>query len=97
MELITRFLELELFAVGKYSFKVATLILVIVIFLVTKITLWLIKKAMFRKMNLKQRKEGNVYSLFQIIKYLIWTISVGLILQTLGVEVTLLIASWPHY
>lgn len=93
MELITRFLELELFAVGKYSFKVATLILVIVIFLVTKITLWLIKKAMFRKMNLKQRKEGNVYSLFQIIKYLIWTISVGLILQTLGVEVTLLIAS----
>lgn len=45
------------------------------------------------KMNLKQRKEGNVYSLFQIIKYLIWTISVGLILQTLGVEVTLLIAS----
>ncbi|WP_223883351.1 mechanosensitive ion channel family protein [Arenibacter lacus] len=47
---------------------------------------------MFRRRNLEHFNEGNTYSLFQIIKYILWIIAIAFILETLGVKVTLLIA-----
>jgi small-conductance mechanosensitive channel len=59
---------------------------------VTKIVLWLIKRSIFRKKKLTKFNEGNSYASFQLIKYVIWVISAGLILETFGVKVTILIA-----
>ena len=36
--------------------------------------------------------KGNTYALFHIIKYVIWVIAIGLILDTIGVKVTVLLA-----
>ncbi|MBM1104710.1 mechanosensitive ion channel [Aurantibacter crassamenti] len=92
MELINNFLEFELFSVGKYSLKVIALFMVLLIIIITKVILTLIKKSIFRKNNLDEFNEGNRYSLFQIIKYIIWVIAVGFILESLGVKVSILLA-----
>ncbi len=92
MELIEKILEFELLSVGEYSLRISTLFIAFLIIVSTKVILWLIKKAIFRKRNLGQFNEGNTYSLYQIIKYVVWVIAFGLVLETFGVKVTLLIA-----
>ncbi|MGJ8743398.1 mechanosensitive ion channel family protein [Polaribacter sp.] len=52
----------------------------------------MIKKSIFRQRNNDKFNEGNTYSLFQIIKYIIWVLSFGLILETFGVKLSLLLA-----
>ncbi|SHI58175.1 Mechanosensitive ion channel [Arenibacter nanhaiticus] len=92
MELLHKFLEFELLSIGKYNLKVIGLVIAFLIIMITRIILWAIKKSMFRKRNLERYNEGNTYSLYQIIKYTLWVIAVGFILETFGVKVTLLIA-----
>jgi small-conductance mechanosensitive channel len=92
MEMLDKFLEFELLSIGEYSLKVSTLFLVLIIIVITKVILWLTKKSIFRKRNLDNFNEGNTYSLFQIIKYIVWVITLGIILETFGVKVSLLIA-----
>ena len=92
MELFNKFLEFELFNIGNYYLKVSTLVFALLIIVITKVILWLIKKSIFRKRNIDQFNEGNTYSLYQIIKYVIWVIAIGLILETFGVKISILLA-----
>lgn len=92
MEVINDILEFELISAGQYKVRVVTLAIVLTILLITKGLIWLIKKSLFRKNSFRKGDIGNTYALFQIIKYVIWVISIGLILETIGVKVTLLIA-----
>lgn len=92
METINNFLDFQLLRFGEYQFRVFSLILLLIILLLTKISLWIIKKFLFRKTKLKQLDPGNSYALFQIIKYVVWIIASVLFLETLGVRVTVLIA-----
>ena len=92
METLRKFLEFELISVGENMIRVYTLMTILIIFLITKLILWLIKKTLFRKRKFKKLDKGSAYALFQIIRYVIWVIAVGLILETIGVKVTVLIA-----
>ena len=92
MELLNNFLEFELLTIGNYSLKVSTLVSVLLILIITKIVLWVIKKSIFRKSGPDQFSKRNSYSLFQLIKYIIWVIALGIILETIGVKVSLLLA-----
>ncbi|WP_341220561.1 hypothetical protein [Polaribacter atrinae] len=71
MDLLKTILEFELFSVGAYSLKVSTLFMVLLIFIITKVVLWLLKKSLFRIKGADEFSEGNIYSLFQIIKYVV--------------------------
>ncbi|MEN8789836.1 MAG: mechanosensitive ion channel domain-containing protein, partial [Flavobacteriaceae bacterium] len=62
------------------------------IILITRLLLWLIKKALFRKYKFRKTDHGTTYALYQIIKYVIWVMAIGLLLETIGVKVTLLLA-----
>lgn len=92
METINELLEFEIINVGEYKIRVYTIAIVLLIFLVTKAILWLIKRTLFRKHKLRKLDTGNTYALFQIIRYVVWVISIGLILETIGMKVTVLIA-----
>jgi len=92
MELLRKFLEFELINIGKYEIQVYTLVIIFLIYLMTKLIIWLIKKTLFRKTKFKKLDKGNAYALFQIITYIIWVISIGLILETIGIKITVLIA-----
>lgn len=92
MEIIRDFLELELFSIGKYTLRTYTLVTIVIVFAVTKVIIWLIKKTLFRKHKMNSLDLGNTYALFQIIKYVIWVIAFGLLLETIGIKLTVLIA-----
>ena len=92
METIRKFLELDLISVGDYKIQVYTLVTILIIVLITKIILWLTKKTIFRKRSFKKLDKGSAYALFQIIRYVIWVIAIGFVLETIGIKVTVLIA-----
>ncbi len=91
MQELKSFLEIDLLNIGTYHIRVFTLLVAFLIILLTKFITWIIKKALFRKQK-SNKVDGNTYALYQIIKYVIWIISIGLILETIGIKVTVLIA-----
>jgi len=92
MNRIKTFLEFELLHFNDYSLTVFKIISVISIFLFTTILLKLIRKVLFRKDKFKKFDEGNLYAIFQMIKYLIWVIAIGLMLESIGIKLTLFLA-----
>ncbi|MBI9059338.1 mechanosensitive ion channel [Labilibaculum sp. DW002] len=92
IETITNILEFELLNIGTYKVRVFSLVSIFIIYIITRIALYLIKKALFRKSKSKKLDTGNTYALFQIIKYIVWVMAIGLILESLSIKVTVLIA-----
>jgi len=94
MEIVKKALEFELINAGNHHITVFTLMMVVLILVITKFLLWVLKKSLFQSKNhLGHVDEGNKYSLFQIIKYVVWVIAIALVLDTVGVKVTILLAS----
>lgn len=92
MEALNNFLDFEIFTIGKQTLRVYNLAIVLLIILVTKLILWIVKKTIFRKLNFSKLDTGSRYALFQIIRYVVWVIAIGLLLETIGVKVTFLLA-----
>jgi len=92
MEVLNKFLEFEIISLGRYTLRVYTLITILLIFLITKLVLWAVKKTLFRERNFKKLDKGSSYAIFQIIRYAAWVIAIGFILETVGVRITVLIA-----
>ena len=92
MEILEKFLEFEILAIGGFKIRVYTLAAMALIILVTKLILWLIKKTLFRRQKHNRLSMGNTYALFQIIKYVIWVMAIAILLQTIGIKITVLLA-----
>lgn len=86
------FLEYKLFEAGEFSFTVYRLATLILILLIVKLLLWFIKKAMQRAWKIKKVERGTGEAIFQITKYFVWVLAIVLVLETLGVDVTILLA-----
>jgi len=92
MENIENFLEFELLNIGNYMISVFTIFRILLIFVVVSVLLWIIKKALLRKDIIRKFDTGTTFAIYQIIRYTIWVIAFGLILETIGIKVTVLIA-----
>ena len=91
MELIKDILNYQIFQYGEYSIKVSKIVIILLILIATKFVLWLIKKALYAK-KINKIDPGTTYALYQIIKYIIWVISIGIILEAIGIKLTILLA-----
>ena len=92
MDTISNILHTELLHYQDHSLTVLELLVVFLLFLATKVSLWIIQKAIFSKTKLNNLDQGSAFALFQIVKYLVWVIAVSLMLETIGVGVTFLLA-----
>lgn len=92
MEAIRKFLNLDIFSYSHYVIKVSDLVTVLIILFAARILLLLIKKALFRKHKLSHIDAGNIYALYQMIKYITWVMAIALILEAIGISVTFLLA-----
>jgi small-conductance mechanosensitive channel len=92
MEAIRHFLGLVIFRFSDHEIKTSTLLIVLFIFMGTKLLLWIIRKTIFRKQTVKRIEISNAYSLYQIIKYVLWIVSILFMLQTLSISITVLLA-----
>jgi small-conductance mechanosensitive channel len=92
METLNNVLNFELFSLGNYTVKISKLVIIVLIIFFTKVILWAIGKALFRKKKYKSLDTGTSYAIFQIIKYVLYVISIGFILETIGIKITILLA-----
>lgn len=93
MSTLKNFLEFEILQIADYSIRVYSLVAIALIFLATRFILWVIKKALYRKEKLNPQEKGNTYAIFQIIKYIIWVISIAFMLESVGIQLTALLAA----
>ena len=92
MEKLHQILETEIFTLGTYTLKISQLASILIIIIVTKGILWIIKKAFFHKNKFSKMDAGSSYALLKFIKYVVWIIAIALVLESIGVKVTLLLA-----
>lgn len=92
MDAINNIIEFELLKIGKYSLTFGVLLTILLVVIFTKVVLWIVKKIIFRNKKLGKFEDGNLHSLFQIIKYVIWIFSILIILDTIGLKLNVLLA-----
>lgn len=92
METLNNILGQEIFTFGTYTLKVSQIVTILIIISISKLVLWLIKKAIFRNYKFRKIDTGSIYAIYQIINYVVWVIAIALILESLGIKVTLLLA-----
>lgn len=92
MEALKTILEFKIFQFAGHSLTVFELASVFIIFIVTRLLLWLIKKALNRKGKFNKLDSGSLFALFQLIKYVVWIMALALIFEAVGIKVTILLA-----
>lgn len=92
MQAINNFFEFEIFQFKDHSLTVYQIFIILLIFIVTKVILWVTKKAIMRKSRLNNLDEGSSFALFQLVKYVVWVISIVLMLETVGMKISILLA-----
>jgi small-conductance mechanosensitive channel len=89
---ISSFLEYKLLDFLNYSLSVYQLLLIFVFIFATQFLLIVFKKLLFRAEKKHFSGDKRFLSVFQLIKYTVWGIVFILILQILGVNLTILLA-----
>ena len=92
MERINELLNLHLFSYQDHRLTVFEVVSVVLLFLATKLLLWLIKKALEREARIHHLDKGNSFALFQIIKYFLWVVSIIFMLEIVGIKISVLLA-----
>lgn len=86
-------LNYNLIKLAHYSLTVYNLIFIIIAITVTYLIVLSLKKLINDLILKKRLEEGNAHSVFQIIKYFVWIISIVIILNSIGIQVSVLLAS----
>ena len=89
MEIINGLLEFEIFRFKEHYLTIFELLSACLIFLITRLIIWVIGKVILQKTKLD---KGSTFALYQLIKYVIWIMAIGLMLEAVGVEFTVLFA-----
>ena len=89
METLNKLLEFEIFRFKEHYLTIFELLSVCVIFLITRSIIWLLGRVIFRRTKLD---KGSSYALLQLLKYVIWIMAIGFMLEAVGVEFTVLFA-----
>jgi len=85
-------LQYTLFSFDNITVTVSKLIEVIVIIIITRFLIWGVKKITKRQVSTGRADNGSAESIIQIFRYVAWIISITIILQSIGVKLTLLLA-----
>jgi len=86
-------LEYAIIRTDSFNITVYNLIATILILLITRIIIGIIHKIFKRKIYTNKNIEfGKSNTIYQLIKYILWTIAIILSLETIGIKITFLLA-----
>ena len=88
---LNEFLQYRLFQLGDFSMNVEKLVSVVIILILTKLILLGIRKSIYRTRKNKTRDPGSLYSVVQIVNYFGWILAIIIILDVLGIKLTMLL------
>lgn len=91
---IQEFLAFELINLGEYRLTPAMLLGVIIVWLAALLLLRGIKRVLLQDQNrfINLSDKGRRHSFYLIVQYLIWTIAVAIMLESIGIHVTVILA-----
>lgn len=89
---IQNILSQVIFEVGDYSLAISDIVVIVLIIFATKFILRLTSKVMDRFVTSEKLERRNKQSFMLLLKYIIWVFAIVLILETIGVQITLLLA-----
>ncbi|MBN1199634.1 MAG: mechanosensitive ion channel, partial [Bacteroidales bacterium] len=89
----TELAEYQIVEIGSFSLTISELVVILLIIALTWILLFVIKRVVIRNLSKDKHVAGRQYSVFLLIRYLIWIIAIVLIIEAIGVKVTFFIAS----
>ncbi len=92
MQSLQNILDYVIITIGDYALKVNMIVQILLIIVITRFVLWFIKRMLFRRSEVDEHERGNIQAIYQIIRYIVWVITFGLVLETMGIKVTLLLA-----
>lgn len=78
---------------GTIHITVYSFIEIFLIVVITWLVVWLLKKFLLKSGKLSKVDHSFRYSMFMIVKYTFWVIAISMILQSIGIKLTFLIAS----
>ena len=88
---IEHLLNYKILDLGNYSITTQKMLAIALIIIITKLILFLLKRSLLRSKRLKVKDEGNLYSIIQLFNYFGWVTASALILDTLGIKITVLL------
>jgi small-conductance mechanosensitive channel len=86
-------IEYKLFETEKFSLTVYEVLVFLLILVVTWLLLRLVKMLVNRRIRKRGLSHGPTYSVFQIIRYIVWVLAIGFAFESVGITFNLLIAS----
>ncbi len=86
------FFDYSLVDIGNISINTSDILLIAFILVVTVTVLKIIKKFFNNRAKAGRIDKGSAYSVYSIIKYILWVIAILLILEGMGVNVNLMLA-----
>jgi len=89
---LNKIIDTDLSPIDNYSLTIGMLAAILTIIVFTKLSLRILRKILFRNKNIKKYEEGNLHALFQIINYVVWIITILIILDRLGLQLNVLFA-----
>ncbi|MFH1320047.1 MAG: mechanosensitive ion channel domain-containing protein [Bacteroidota bacterium] len=92
MKNIQDILEYKIIDLENFTLALYHILIVIAIIALTKLALLAIKKVMYREQLTKKIGPGKQHALFQIIKYFLIVIAIAIVLESIGIKVTILLA-----
>lgn len=91
---IQNILEIRLLEFEKFHLSIWNVILIITILIGVKISFWLIKRILKRKLlNKGKVDDGRFLSILQLIQYFIYIIAIFISIESIGIDITLLIGA----
>ena len=90
---IKEILQRSIIKTGEIDITVYHLLFVIIILLSARLLLWIIKRLFNRQIKRDVIEKGKGAALYQIVRYVIWIIAITIGMETVGIKVTILLAS----
>jgi small-conductance mechanosensitive channel len=89
---IKEILEYKIIQIGNFNLILYHIFLVALVFFITIVALWILRKVFDRLVEKKHINVGKRHAVYQMIKYIVWIIAIAIALESVGIRLTLLIA-----
>jgi small-conductance mechanosensitive channel len=92
MEGFRELLNYRIFETSGYSFTLATVFMILIIFFGTKVFLLGVRRILNRIFERRGIDRGRRFAMIKLVQYFVWTFALIFILQTAGFQITILLA-----
>jgi small-conductance mechanosensitive channel len=90
---IQDYFDSTIFEFKGIELKLSSILIALTIIVSTWLIIFILKRILLRSKDEQGKPVARNFTLYLLIKYFLWVIAIGLVLETMGIKLTILIAS----